>query len=189
MGKLENELPLHLCYHNSNHTRDVMQAAESIADGEGISGNKKRLLLTAALLHDTGFLVGRDGHEAISCNIAREYCPAYNYTQAEIDAICDMITATKIPQSPHNHLSEILCDADLDYFGRDDFFVLSNRLYTELLAEGIVKDEDEWNRQQTDFIGEHNYFTETSIKLRQSKKNQYVNVIKSKISTHVHNKN
>jgi uncharacterized protein len=179
-GKLKNELPRHLSYHNINHTVDVMQAAASIADKEGIDANDKRLLVTAALFHDTGFLIGREGHEAASCNIAREYLPLYGYHPAEIEVICNMIMATRIPQSPHNRLEEIICDADLDYLGRDDFFILSGRLFLELQAEGIVKDEEEWNKRQADFIGEHNYFTETSIKLRQPKREQYMELIKIK---------
>lgn len=160
---------------------DVMQAAESIAGKEGINGNEKRLLLTAALLHDTGFLNRREEHETMSCDIARKYLPAYDYKPAEIERICGIIMATRIPQSPQNRLEEILCDADLDYLGRDDFFILSHRLFTELQAACIIKDEAAWNREQADFIGEHKYFTETSIKLRQAKRDQYIKIIKSKI--------
>jgi HD superfamily phosphodiesterase len=180
-GKLEKELPMHFSYHNIDHTIDVMQAAESIAGKEGINGNDKRLLLTAALFHDTGFLNSREEHETISCYIARQYLPDYNYQPAEIDLICGIIMATRIPQSPQNRLGEILADADLDYLGRDNFFILSHRLFTELQAEGIIKDEEEWNKEQADFIGDHKYFTETSIKLRQAKRDQHITVIKSKI--------
>lgn len=54
-------------------------------------------------------------------------------------------------------------------------------MFAELQAEGIVKDEDEWNIQQAEFMGEHNYFTETSAKLHQAKKELYVKLIESKI--------
>ncbi len=188
LGKLEKELPQNLFYHNINHTVDVMQAVENIAIEENINDYDKRLLLTAALFHDNGFFVKRDGHEAISCNIAREYLPVYNYEPEEIEIICGMIMATKIPQSPQNHLEEIICDADLDYLGREDFFMLSEKLFIELRAEDIVKDEEEWNRQQADFIGEHHYFTETSRKLRQAKMEEYTKEIKSKISNEISNK-
>ena len=33
--------------------------------------------------------------------------------------------ATKIPQTPLTKLEEIICDADLDYLGREDFFEIS----------------------------------------------------------------
>jgi len=187
LGKLEKDLPQNLFYHNIDHTIDVMGAVENIAAEENIDEKDKRLLLTAALFHDNGFFIRRDGHEAISCNIAREYLPVYSYEPGEIEIICGMIMATKIPQSPQNHLEEIICDADLDYLGRDDFFVLSDRLFIELRAEDIVKDEDEWNRQQADFIGEHRYFTETSRKLRQAKMEKHIKEIKSKIANEISN--
>ena len=189
MGKLEKDLPPHLTYHNLLHTEDVMQAAGAIASTEHIDENEKELLLTAALFHDTGFFKKREGHEAESCNIARKYLRLYGYSPSEIEQICNLIMATMLPQSPKDRLGEILCDADLDYLGRDDFSVLSCRLFNELQAEGIVKDEEEWNREQADFIGNHHYFTQTAVNLRQQKKETHTEVIRSKISTHIFNEN
>lgn len=189
LGKLEKELPPHLTYHNISHTLDVMQAAELTARRENIDSDSKELLLTAALFHDSGFLKIRDGHEAESCNFARYHLPLYGYAPAEIDVICSLIMATRIPQSPRNRLEEILCDADLDYLGRDDFSALSARLFSELKAENIVKDEDEWNTQQAEFMGNHQYFTTTAINLRQAKKEQHIEDIKSKIPTRIIDEN
>jgi uncharacterized protein len=181
--KLEKELHPHLSYHNIDHTTDVMQAAETIAGNEGISSDDKRLLLTAALFHDSGFLVAREGHEVFSCDIARQYLPEYGYTAGEIARICGMIMATRLPQSPQNLLEQILCDADLDYLGRDDFFMLSDKLFDELRAENLVKDKEEWDMQQTDFMQNHRYFTQTSVNRRQAKKEEYIKLINPGIST------
>lgn len=182
LNKLRDELPAHLTYHNTDHTEDVMQAAATLAAAEGVDDTGQALLAVAALLHDTGFFVGREGHEQASCNIARYYLPAYGYTNEEIDVICRLIMATQLPQSPGSHLAEILCDADLDYLGREDFFLLSNRLFGELQSEGIVRHEDQWNREQADFMGDHKYFTKTAINLRQPRKRRYVELIKLKIT-------
>ena len=182
LNKLRDELPAHLTYHNIDHTVDVVQAADLLATAENITTADKGLLAAAALLHDTGFLTGRQNHEESSCNIARYYLPGYGYSAAEIDIICSLIAATRLPQSPNSHLAEILCDADLDYLGRDDFFEGSNRLFTELKTEGMVQDEDQWNRQQADFMGEHTYFTKTALNLRQPKQEHYVELIKLKIT-------
>lgn len=182
LNKLRDELPAHLTYHNTDHTQDVMQAAGALAKAEGIDDNGRALLAAAALLHDTGFLTGRDGHEQASCNMARRYLPGYGYTADEIDTICSLIAATQLPQSPGSRLAEILCDADLDYLGRDDFFLLSDRLYDELKKEGLVTDADQWNRQQADFMGGHSYFTKTAINLRQPRQEEYVEHIKLKIT-------
>jgi hypothetical protein len=181
LSKLRTELPHHLFYHGIDHVMDVYGEAERIATEKGISGYEQKLLLTAALFHDSGFIKTREGHEAESCLIAREYLPAYGYQPIELELICDMIRATQIPQSPQTYLEEILCDADLDYLGRDDFFTLSNRLYKELCFEGLIKDEREWDRQQAEFMQSHSYHTSNSVKLRQPKKEEYIKLVKSKI--------
>lgn len=181
LNKLKKELPPYLSYHNADHTLDVIQSAGKIAIEEDINDADTRLLLTAALFHDTGFLKQRQNHEAASCEIARRYLPEYGYQREEIEIICDTIMATCVPQKPKNHLQAILCDADLDYLGRDDFFVLSNRLFSELSAECMIKDEDEWNREQAHFMSSHHYHTASSIKFRQDKKEEFVKFVKSKI--------
>ncbi len=143
LNKLRNELPAHLSYHGIDHTLDVYSAAERIAKEKGISNYERKLLLTAALFHDTGFIKKRELHEVESCNFARQYLPLYGYKVAEIELICGMIMATRIPQSPKTYLEEIICDADLDYLGRDDFFRTGNKLFEELKFEGLIKNEKE----------------------------------------------
>jgi hypothetical protein len=92
-----------------------------------------------------------------------------------------MIMATRIPQTPHNLLEEILADADLDYLGRDDFFIIGNRLYDELAMYGIVNDRYDWNRLQVRFLENHHYFTQTAIRMRKAKKEEHLQLIKSQI--------
>ena len=181
LDKLKKELPPHISYHNADHTLDVIAAAGKIAIAEAVDEADTRLLLTAALFHDTGFLIGRAHHELTSCGIARRFLPAYNYNAEDIEIICTIIMATRVPQLPKNHLQAILCDADLDYLGRDDFFVLSNRLFSELSTECLIQDEEGWNREQATFMTAHHYHTVTSIKLRQDKKEEFVKLVKSKI--------
>ena len=181
LNKLRNELPAHLSYHGRDHTLDVYSAAERIAKEKGISNYEQKLLLTAALFHDSGFIKQREGHEVESCNFARQYLPIYGYHTTEIELICGMIIATRIPQSPQTYLEEILCDADLDYLGRDDFFSTGNKLFEELKFEGLIKSENQWNKLQEAFMSNHHYHTANSIKLRQAKKEEYLNLVKSKI--------
>lgn len=92
-----------------------------------------------------------------------------------------MIMATKVPQQPQNHLEEILCDADLDYLGREDFFTIGNKLFAELSVYGILSTEDEWNELQARFLEAHHYFTKTAIKLRKKKKDKHLKLVKSKL--------
>ncbi|HRP89073.1 MAG TPA: phosphohydrolase [Edaphocola sp.] len=182
LNKLRNELPKHLSYHSIYHVKDVLSATINIAKQEGVNGEELILLKTAAAFHDSGFLFGAKDHELKSCEIARLYLPDYGYNPEEIERICGMIMATKIPQQPTNHLEEILADADLDYLGREDFFSISNQLFDELTMVGLVYNEDDWNQLQVKFFDSHHYFTATAIRLRNQKKQEHLQIIKSKLN-------
>jgi len=86
-----------------------------------------------------------------------------------------MIMATKIPQTPLNHLEQIMADADLDYLGRDDFQVISDRLFQEL----EIPDKNKWNKIQIAFFEKHSYFTESAKRLRNDKKQENLAKIKA----------
>lgn len=181
LGKLKKELPKYLSYHSVEHIKDVYDSAKMIAKEEGVKGDDKQLLLTAALFHDSGFLSQQKEHEKLSCDIARESLPQFGYTPEQIEKICGMIMATKIPQTPHNLLEQIICDADLDYLGRDDFYTIGNKLFSELSIYGMINTEDEWNRLQIRFLENHHYFTATAIKMRKAQKDKHLELIKSKL--------
>lgn len=184
LAKLKKELPKNLTYHSLGHIKDVYSAAETLAKLEDVTGEDLTLLLTAVLFHDSGFLRQQKDHEAISCEIVRQILPNFDYTPEQIDRICGMIMATKIPQTPHNRLEEIICDADLDYLGRDDFFKIGNYLYDELSMYGLINNENEWNKLQERFLEGHHYFTTSAINLRKGKKDEYLAQIKEKIKNY-----
>ncbi len=181
LNKLRLELPAALSYHSVLHVEDVYAAAEMIGRQENISEQEMKLLLTAAWFHDSGFLRGPKDHEEESCRMARQFLPDFDYTAEETEQVCGMIMATKIPQSPKNHLEQILADADLDYLGRDDFFETGDKLFSELSFFGFLNTEDEWNRLQVRFLESHHYFTPTAIRLRQAKKEAHLVLVKFKI--------
>jgi predicted metal-dependent HD superfamily phosphohydrolase len=173
--KLSDELPGDLLYHNVEHSEKVLAAAERIATSEGISGEDLILLKTAAVLHDCGFLRQYTNNEPVGCRIAMDILPDYGYSKEQIDKICALILATAIPQKPENKLSEILCDADLDYLGCDEFFPIADSLRKELESNmGKFTDAD-WLRFELDFLKQHNYFTETQRKNREPKKQKIIN--------------
>lgn len=183
--RLKKELSANYIYHNITHTNDVYQAAENIGKQEGISVNDMKLLLTAAAYHDSGFLRFNNGHEEESCRIAAEALPQFGYSEHDINLICGMIRATRVPQSPKTLLERILVDADLDYLGRDDFFEVGDKLFNELRLTGIIHDRLAWNKLQLDFITNHNYFTQTAINLRQAKKQANISQIRIQILNQV----
>jgi uncharacterized membrane-anchored protein YitT (DUF2179 family)/predicted metal-dependent HD superfamily phosphohydrolase len=161
--KLEKELSPHLTYHNAAHTKAVIAAAEHLAVSENILGDELTILKTAALFHDAGFLQQADGHEEISCIWAREYLPKYGYNDSDIEKICRIIMATRLPQTPVDHCGEILCDADLLYIGKKDYDVNAGNLFKEFKHRGIVTTETEWQLMQVEFLSSHLFFTPSAV--------------------------
>jgi uncharacterized protein len=162
-----------LHYHNSAHTLDVIAKVEDIARLEGIVNPEQIFILRmAALFHDSGFLYVYKNHEEKSCEIMKEELVSLDLPDHVIDQIVHLIMMTKLPPNPSNHLEQIICDADVDYLGRDDFFEISNRLKAEFLEYGIVKDESEWQEKQIRFFEFQKFFTRTSQGRRMTKKNE-----------------
>jgi hypothetical protein len=139
-------------------------------------------------MHDTGFLSAYTGHEEVSCELARQYLPEYGYDEESIEKVCDLIMTTRLPQSPFDKLSSILCDADLYYIGTDDYQVFANRLYRELKHQEDSLSNDTWLSQQKEFLKSHNYFTEAArIKLNSKKQANIKKLRREHFVQRVHN--
>ncbi|MES2559508.1 MAG: phosphohydrolase [Bacteroidota bacterium] len=182
--RLEKELHSNLSYHSLHHVLDVEEAALRLADAEGISAYERDLLLTAVVFHDSGFIYQTKDHEERGCAIVREELPQFGYNKVEIEQICGMIMSTKIPQNPQNVLEQIICDADLDYLGREDFWEIGNHLYQELSVYGILSNEQEWNNLQLKFLNSHHYFTRSAIELRQATKQAHLKKIEAIVQSY-----
>ena len=177
LDRLKKELSPALYYHSIDQMLDVLDASMRIASLEGLDAYEIELLTTAVYFHDSGFIYTRQEHEEKGCEIARSILGEFGYNEEEIDRICGMILATKIPQTPHNRLEQIICDADLDYLGRDDFWVIGDKLFRELVHHQILKSAEEWNRIQLKFIGAHHFFTGSAHKMRQEKKEEHLKAV------------
>jgi class 3 adenylate cyclase len=182
LDKLEKELPDYLYYHNVKHTVDVVTEVELIGWGEGCTDEEILLLKTAGLFHDAGHTISYDEHEYHGTQLAREMLPKFNYSDEQIERICSIIMATKLPPKPKNLLENIICDSDLDYLGRSDFIPVSNTLYEELKAQNKMGSLNDWNKIQVKFISGHQYFTETARSLREVNKQLQIERIQSLIT-------
>ncbi|MCC6691681.1 MAG: tetratricopeptide repeat protein [Bacteroidia bacterium] len=179
---LSEFLPESLTYHNIHHTLNVCSAVERIGKQEGIEGEQIDLLKTAALFHDAGFIRRYDNNEEIGVEIAREVLPQYGYSKKQIEVVARLIMATKIPQQPNDLLEQVMCDADLDYLGRNDFHDISDSLCKEMITQGKINNKRQWDEIQIRFLGHHKYFTSTTIKRREEKKKLYLEEIKSRFA-------
>ncbi len=178
LSKLEKELSPLLTYHNVEHTISVFNATKLICEAENINEKHSRLLLTAALFHDTGFLIQRENHEMFSCNIAKDYLPKYNYSSSDIEFICSIIMATMVHYRPKDIYEQIIKDADLDYLGTDDYDKISEQLFIELKNYNLISDnKKDWVQLQINFLKTHHYYTQTGQKLRESAKQKTLNLL------------
>lgn len=171
-AKLESELNPRLYYHGIHHTRDyVLPAAEHLADLENIKGEQLILLLSAAVLHDIGYIMQYENNEAIGASIVAELLPRFAYSPKQIETIKTIIMATALPQTANNLLEKIMCDADLCHFGADNFPVLSNTLWRELTEYGYKISKKQWLESTLNFLNSHSYWTEAaSIEWNKRKK-------------------
>lgn len=181
MKKLEKELSDKLHYHSIDHTRDVVQAVERLALSENVTDEGLFLLKTAASYHDAGFVEQYDKNEPIGVRMASEILPKYGYTPEHIDYIKELIFVTSVPHKPNNLLEEIICDADLDYLGRDDFHEIADRLRKELREHGRLNSDRKWDEIQVLFLSQHQFFTKTAKRTRDPKKAQNLQEIKDRL--------
>ncbi|GAH40408.1 unnamed protein product, partial [marine sediment metagenome] len=186
---LKTKLVRDLDYHNLDHTQDMVESAvriyfQEIQNAvESTFSNCKELfpfeeslllLKTGAAYHDTGFSVRYKENEQAGAGIAKGSLARYGYKKKQIENIAEMIMATQLPQNPKTKLEEILCDADLDNFGRDDFFDKGKLIRKELEGQGIKMSDKDWYNGTLKLLENHSYFTESAKKLRQEKKEENI---------------
>jgi class 3 adenylate cyclase/ligand-binding sensor domain-containing protein len=181
LAKLKKELSPKLHYHSFDHSKDVTRQAERIAIGEGITDEDLFLLKSAASYHDAGFVEQYERNEPIGARMAAEILPKFGYTEAHIERIKELIFVTQVPHKPKNNLEEIICDADLDYLGREDFHEIADRLRKELREHGKIDSDRKWDQMQVAFLTKHRYFTRTSIETRLDKKRMNMEDVKKKL--------
>ncbi len=169
-ARLTAELPPTLAYHGPRHTLDdVLPAVDRLCDGEGVRSLDRELVMAAALFHDIGFVESYNGNEAIGARIAAETLPGFGFSSLEIERILDIILSTEMReidgvfcQDPGDDLlKKIMCDADLDNLGREDFFQVSDNLREELRHQGTDFTEMEWLARQVLFVSQQSWFTAT----------------------------
>ena len=185
-GRLDDdtgELPDHAHYHSKQHTKGVYERARYLAEQEGVSSEGMKVLKTATLLHDVGHVESVDRHEEVGARIAGQILPELGYTDDEVEEVQKIIMSTKVDiagegqlhvNPPQNILQEIICDADLDNLGREDFYERSEELRRELAGRGIELSPEEHYSNTLDLMQRHHYFTDTQKKEREPQKEEFM---------------
>lgn len=177
---LQRQIPDAYSYHNYAHTLYVQDKARQGALREGLNEQERRLLDAAALWHDTGYTNTYKGHEEASCVLAKKHLGDFGFTPAEIDRICEMIMATKIPQSPVDLAGRILADADLAYLGTADAEEDAALLFEEMRSVNPALTENQWLQQQVQFLEQHRFFTPYYQENMEPVKQEYLAQLKKK---------
>ncbi len=182
LRKLQNELPGKLHYHGVHHTLDVLEASIRIAFAEGVTGDELIFLKTAVMLHDSGYIEKYNDNEDIAREIAQQVLPGFNYSALQISIINRLIDVTRVSEKPQTLLEKIICDADHDYFGRNDYKSIAATLYRELIEYGVHYTEKEWIVQQINFLSnKHRYYTSFSITSREPGKEKNLQKLKERL--------
>ncbi|WP_339874667.1 HD domain-containing protein [uncultured Algoriphagus sp.] len=170
LTNLEANLPSSLTYHALDHTLDVLNVCNQYIRREQLPEEERYLLRTGAIVHDMGFLQGSANHEEVGAGMAEVIMKDLGINKKDIELVKGLVMATKIPQNPQNHLQRIICDADLDYLGRQDYPEISKRLFTELKNMNVISTAQQWKELQINFLKAHHYHTPYAIKNREPQK-------------------
>ncbi|WP_459212810.1 HD domain-containing protein [Aquimarina rhabdastrellae] len=158
-------------FHNLNHTREVVENVKEISKWQNISDNHTEMIQIAAWFHDTGFSEVYTGHEEASKKIATRFLEKHKFDQNKIEIICNLIDATKMPQTPKNEYEQILCDADLMHISTPNFFYkkLFLRREWELFCD-LKMSDIEWHKTNADFLRTHSFKTDYGKKVLEIRK-------------------
>ena len=170
LANLEANLPKTLTYHALAHTLDVLNVCNQYIKRENLSQKERYLLRAGAIVHDMGFLKGPANHEEIGAGMAAVILEELGVSPTDISKIKGLVMATKIPQNPQTHLQRIICDADLDYLGREDYPEISQKLFEELKNMKMIDTAQQWKDLQINFLKAHTYHTPFAIKNREPQK-------------------
>ena len=170
-----------ICYHNIDHTLDVVEASEYIGKHCKISKEDQEIVIIGAWFHDTGYYLGCENHEEASANIAKRFLTNEHTDQEIINKVVDCILATKIPQTPKTTLEKILCDADLFHLATENFFDKSELLWREFTLHNNKITPEYWLNLSKEFVESHEYHTTFGKEILTPKLKKNLSLLKSKI--------
>lgn len=168
---LSRFIPSELCFHNLEHTQEVVLATQLIAHEARLPRKEIELLIIAAWFHDTGYIVDYDAHEKYSAQIAMNWLRQTPLRTTEKDKIIGCIKATQMPQRPLTILEQVICDADLIHLSTKDYTNKAALLRKEwTFTRGIYTSPKEWMINNIDFLTNHQYFTNYGQEVLEMKK-------------------
>jgi len=168
---LSDKLPNTFIYHNYTHTQRVLKSTRELIENSKVTKEEAQILELAALLHDIGYTVSAENHEAESAKLAETFLKENDVDETIIKAVSDCIMATKYDKAPSNKLEEIIRDADISHFGKKYFDEASEFLRKELELRAIKNySPAEWRAENIKVLTAHSFYTEYALKNWQPRK-------------------
>lgn len=179
---LAEKLPRDLCYHSPAHTFEVVANTKEIGMNSNLTEDELEIVILAAWFHDTGFTRTYDGHEEVSSEIAEKFLSMNKYPPERIKIIVECINKTHLGKIPTNKYEVIICDADLLYLGKSNFFDRYQSLREEWRKIfGKIYNEKEWLQINHEFFLQHHFYTEYANRIYSSQKKVNLEKLKKKL--------
>ena len=158
---LAENLPEKIIFHDFNHALMIKKYAETIGEHTGLNADEMNMLRISALFHEVGYVNSYEQSNEESIKIASAFLAGHKVDQQTIDHICEIIRATKLPQSPKDKIAEVLCDADMMYIATESGIEQFDSLYDEVALSKIKPGKRPvYEKECIDFFTAHAYFTE-----------------------------
>ncbi|MAP80950.1 MAG: phosphohydrolase [Aequorivita sp.] len=163
----KDKLPNTFVYHNYTHSKRVYKSINEIIENSQFDVKDATVLRLAALLHDTGYIIKREGHEEESVKIAEKFLKEQEADKEIIEGVIKCIRATKFKDThPNDELEKAIRDADSSHFGKDYFDEASEFLRQEYLFQNVHNyTAKEWRNENIKVLVEdHQFYTEYALK-------------------------
>jgi predicted metal-dependent HD superfamily phosphohydrolase len=177
----EEELDAVYTYHNYDHSILVLESVNQIAKNSELKEEDILILQIAALFHDSGFISGKENHEANSQKIAKQYLLSEGFSEEFIAKVNLCIASTEMGFKSEDPLAMILQDADMSGLGSKNYPTITEKLRLELNNTREVKiSKKEWLAGNLKFLKECNYNTPAAKQLYDDQKNANLKKLQKK---------
>ena len=184
MTVLIRTLPAKYVFHSVTHTIDVVSAVyEILSKTSGLTRHKQKTLLTAALLHDFGYIDSPEDHEKASMEIARRMLGDFGWKQEDAAEVSTLIEATRPDHKAVTRSEKIIRDADLYHIGTDNYLKKSLLLRKELQNLGTKISLQQWYRDEIGFLSNHSFELYFLERERKTRKREIIKHIKAKLKS------
>jgi predicted metal-dependent HD superfamily phosphohydrolase len=185
----QNKNTKNLFYHTIKHTQNVVEAVKKIGLGEGLDENSIQLLTYCAWFHDVGYSSDCANHEEVGVKMAIGFLKEKNIDPKQLDTIKNCIMSTRWPQAPKDHLSKVLCDADMVHLAEPNYPETAEQLRQELIH---LKDQNikklQFHVMNSVFFNHHSYFTDYGRKTFEEGKQKNLLFLNEKVDKLINKK-